>query len=80
MKRSDDYPVGAVAFSVGGGVYETYRGAYMASLNLRDKDFFRVISRAQKVGAHAWRELERIGIAGDDAPKPKVYSARKEAT
>ncbi|MGB5833884.1 MAG: hypothetical protein WBG92_18115 [Thiohalocapsa sp.] len=80
MKRSDDYPVGAVAFCVSGQVYETYRGAYMASMNLHENDFFRVISRARKVGAHQWRALERIGVAGDDAPKPKVYSARKEAT
>ena len=80
MKRSDDYPVGAVAFSVAGRVYESYRGAYMASMNLRDSDYFRVIVRSRKVGPRQWHEIERIGVAGQDAPKPKVYSAQQEAT
>ena len=80
MKRSDDYPVGAVAFCVSGQVYETYRGAYMASMNLPGNDHSRVISRSRKVGPREWHEIERIGVAGQDAPKPKVYSAQQEAT
>jgi hypothetical protein len=79
MKRDDEYPVGAVAFVVNGRTYETYRGAYMASLNLFEDDYWRRISRCRKVSAHAWEAIEEIGVAGQDAPKPKVYAAEARA-